>query len=108
MSSPQRIAARERRISDIKPDDTRVCIVGTVVSSEPGLIAVDDGTGKINVTFDDAPSSASGQLVRVFGRTVPMESGFEIQGEAVQDFSGADIELWKKVSGLWESSIQQL
>ena len=108
MPTPQRIPARERRISDIKNDDTRVCVVGTVVSSEPGLISVDDGTGKINVTFDETSSSVPGQLVRVFGRTVPMDSGLEIQGEAIQDFSGADIELWKKVSSLWEGSIQQL
>ncbi len=108
MPSPQRIPARERTISGIKPEDTRVSVVGTVVGFNGGVLAVDDGTGKLNATFEDAPAVKTGQLVRVFGRNIPVEGGLEIQGEACQDFSGADMELYKKVSALWESSIKQL
>ena len=108
MTSPQRMPAKERRVSEIKPDDTRVGIVGTVVDFKGNVLAVDDGSGKINVSFEEAPSVNAGQLVRVFGRVMPLEGGVELQGEACQDFSKADLELWRKVSGLWENSLKQL
>jgi hypothetical protein len=104
----QRMPAKERRISEISPEDTRVSIVGTVVDSNGGILAVDDGTGKTEVSFEYAPSSSPGQTVRVLGRVIPLEGGFELQGEAFQDFTGADLNLWRKVSGLWEDSIRQL
>ncbi len=108
MPAPQRIPAKERTVSGIKPDDTRVSITGTVVAFNGGTLAVDDGSGKINVTFEEPPTVNNGELVRVFGRTMPVDGGFELQGEACQDFTGADMELYKKVSGLWESSLKQL
>ena len=36
-------------------------------------------------------------MVRVFGRVIPVENGFEMQGEIVQDMSQLDIELHRKV-----------
>jgi len=108
MPTPQRMPARERKVAEIKPEDTRVSIVGTVVGFNGGTLAIDDGSGNVNVTFEEPPSVKDGQLVRVFGRTMPIEGGVEIQGEACQDFTGADTELYRKVSGLWESSLKQL
>ncbi|MCK4714262.1 MAG: replication protein RepA [Candidatus Aenigmarchaeota archaeon] len=108
MSTPQRIPAKERKVTEIKPEDTRVSIVGTVVGFKGGTLAIDDGSGKMNVTFEEPPNVKDGQLVRVFGRTIPIEGGFEIQGEACQDFTGADMDMYKKVSGLWEGSLRQL
>ncbi|UCD03354.1 MAG: replication protein RepA [Candidatus Aenigmatarchaeota archaeon] len=108
MSTPQRMPARERSVSSIKPEDTRVSLVGTVVGATGDTVAIDDGTGNVNVTFEEPPTLKTGQLVRVFGKTIPIEGGVEIQGEACQDFSVADVELYKKVSGLWESSLKQL
>ena len=108
MTSPQRMPAKERKISEITPEDTRVSIVGTIVDSKESILAVDDGTGKIHVSFEEPPSVKAGQLVRSFGRVMPLEGGVELQGEACQDFSNADLELWKKVSGLWENSLKQL
>jgi hypothetical protein len=100
--------ARERKISEISPEDARVSIVGTVVDSKGGIVAVDDGTGKIDVSFEEALPVNAGQLVRVSGRLIPIEGGFELQGDAFQDFSGAALQLWRKVSSLWEDSLKQL
>ncbi len=108
MPAPQRMPAKERKISDISGDDTRVSIVGTVVGFKDNIMAVDDGTGKIEVSFEEPPAVKSGQLVRVFGRMIALENGFELQGEVCQDFSNADLGLWRKVSGLWEGSLKQL
>ena len=108
MSSPQRAPAKEMKIADIKAEDTRVSAVGTVVGSNGGVMLVDDGAAKVKVTFEEPPAVSTGQLVRLFGRPVPAEGGFEIQGEACQDFSGADMQLYAQVSAAWESSLRQL
>jgi hypothetical protein len=108
MTSPQRLPAKERAISQIASGDVRVSIVGTVVASDGSVISVDDGTGRIDVSFEDSPAASSGQQVKVIGRIVPTGDGMELQGEALQDFSGGDVRLWKKVSCLWEESLGTL
>ena len=100
--------AKERKISEIGGEDTRVSIIGTVVGFTDNTLAVDDGTGKIDVSFEEKPNVSTGQLVRVFGRTIALEGGYEISGEVCQDFSNADLGLWRKVSGMWEESLSRL
>lgn len=108
MSSPQRIPAKERMIADIKPEDTRVSIAGTVVDFRGSKVVVDDGTGKIDVSFEDPPTVETGQMIRIFGRVISMENGTEIQGEALQDFRNADMESYRKVSRMWENSLKEI
>jgi len=36
-------------------------------------------------------------IVRIFARVLPLESGFELRGEILQDASGLDIDLYKKL-----------
>ena len=108
MSSFQRVPAKERMIGEIASGDTRVSIVGAVVGLKENILAIDDGTGRISATFDPMPDLKAGQFVRVFGRLIPFESGLELQGEAINDFSGADIQLWRKAGGLWGRSLGQL
>ena len=84
MPSPQRMPAKERMVSGIQSGDTRVSIVGTVVDANGGMMALDDGTGKIDVSFEEPAPATAGQLVRVFGRIIPREGGIELQGEAGQ------------------------
>jgi len=108
MPAPTRMPTKERRISDIGGGDPRVSVVGTVVDFSNNIVAVDDGTGKIDVSFEELPHVKAGQLVRIFGRTIAIEGGHEIQGEICQDFSGADVGTWRKASELWENSLKQL
>ena len=108
MPASQRMPTKERKISDIDSGDPRVSIVGTVVDFSNNIVAVDDGTGKIDASFEEIPEVKTGQLVRIFGRAIAVEGGHEIQGEVCQDFSGADIGLWRKASELWENSLKQL
>jgi uncharacterized protein YdeI (BOF family) len=100
--------AKEKIISGIAPEDTRVSIVGTVVDFKENILVVDDGSGKIDVSFEEGPQVNSGQLVRILGRVISMEGGVELQGEVQQDFSGADLDLWRKTCSLWEESLKQL
>ena len=108
MPASQRMPSKERKISEIGGEDPRVSIVGTVVDFKDNILAVDDGTGKIDATFEELPDVKTGQLVRIFGRAIAVEGGFELQGEVCQDFGSADIALWRKVSELWEDSLKQL
>ena len=100
--------AREKTISEIRADDIRVNILGTVVDYSDNLIVLDDGTGKINATFEYKPPVRQGQLVRVMGRIMPLEEGVELQGEVCQDFSKIDRELWNKVSTMWEKFLSEI
>lgn len=96
----RRLPAVERNISDIKQDDIRVRVIGTVLDKQGNRIVLDDGTGKVDVGFEGPPEVESGQLVRVFGRVISLENGFEIQGELVQKLDGLDMKLRKKVMEL--------
>ena len=96
----RRVPSVFRNIADIKPEDIRISIVGTIVGKEGDFIVIDDGTGQINVSFDREVDFSPNQLVRVMGRIIPVEGGFELQGEIIQDMSKLDIELFKKVNSI--------
>jgi len=93
----RRLPAAERAISEIKKDDIRVRVTGTVLDVQENRIVLDDGTGKIDAVFDKPPEVEANQLVRVFGRVISLENGFELQGEFAQKQDGLDMELRKKV-----------
>ena len=96
----KRMTAQERKIKDIKAEDVRVAVLGTVIDRKESTIVLDDGSGKISITFDEPVDLEINQLVRVLGRVIPLENGFELQGEIAQDMSKLDMELYKKVKEL--------
>ena len=97
----ERLPAVEKKIGAIdKQNDSRVSILGTIIDRKENIIAVDDGSGKAEVFFEEMPDTSKMKLVRVIGRIVPMENGFEIRGEILQDMSGLDMKLFEKVKKL--------
>ena len=96
----RRIPSVERRISEIMAEDMRVSVIGTVIDKQDESIMLDDGTGKISIGFDSSVDVETDQLVRVFGRVIPIEQGFELQGEIIQDMSSVDKELLRKLRSL--------
>ena len=99
-TSLRRMPSVFRNISEIKPEDIRVSVLGTVVDKDGETIILDDGTGQIRATFYDETNAAPNQLVRVIGRVMPLENGVELQGEILQDMTGLDIELFKKINSI--------
>ncbi len=94
----------KRKVSDINPElDSRVKVLGFVVDKKDDTIVIDDGSGKIRAFVDTPVIERIGinQLVRVFGSVLPIENGFEIKADIVQDLSGLDINLYKKVDELY-------
>lgn len=93
----KRLPSVDRTVAGIKPDDIRVRLMGTVIGKEENSLVIDDGTGKINARFDQPVDAEINSLVRVFGRVIPLEKGFELQGEIIQDMKSLDINLYKKL-----------
>lgn len=101
--SPRRLPAHERRVAEIGKDDVRVRLLGTVIDSNENIVVLDDGTGKISVVFRDPVGIETGKTVRIFGRVMPAEDGFEIEGEILQDMSNVDVGLYRKTVELEKS-----
>ncbi len=93
----KRLPAIEKPISDINPDkDVRVRILGTVLGVDSNTIVVDDGTGKVEVVFEDPQEYIKeGSMVRIISRILPLTSGFECRGECVQQLDGFNLKLYK-------------
>ncbi len=95
----KRASAQLKRISEIEPEkDIRVQILGRVIDKTDGTLVVDDGSTKAEIVTDDS-TAQTGSLVRVFARVLPLEEGYELRGEIVQDMSRLDLDLYKKVYG---------
>lgn len=91
----------EKQIKALTNEDVRVAISGLVVSKNETSFVIDDGTGQIPVSIQDPEEIKKvNGYIRVFGRLIPFEEGFELQGELIQDFSKIDKTLYKKVKEL--------
>jgi hypothetical protein len=98
--SVRRMPSLLRNVSEIGSGDMRVSLIGTVIDKQDNLAVIDDGTGQIKVSFEKSPETPLNGLVRVFGRVLPMENGFELQGEIIQDMKGLDVGLLKRVNSI--------
>jgi len=96
----KRMPSVDRKVSEIGEGDIRVSIIGTVIGGQDNRLVVDDGTGKVSVSFEQPVKAESGKLVRVMGRVIPMEGGAEIQGDVLQPMDGMDMKLKKRVDEL--------
>jgi hypothetical protein len=93
----RRMPALPRKIADINPEkDIRVRIMGRILDKYDGTIVVDDGTGKAEIIAEEC-ALESGAPVRVFCRVMPLENGFELRAEIVQNMAALDMDLYKKV-----------
>jgi hypothetical protein len=103
-SVPRRLPAVERKIGEIGKNDIRVSILGTVVDKNENVVIIDDGTGKIQATFDDAVNCEVNQLARIFGRIIHTDNGIELQGEICQGMSKIDLSMYRKVQNMWNET----
>ncbi len=96
-----RAPAIPRKISEIEADrDIRVRIFGRVEEIAPPGLIISDGTRTEVVADPELTQSMKvGDKVRIFCRVLPLESGFELRAELIQDFSQLDDELYGKVHG---------
>lgn len=94
----KRAPAKARKINKIDPEkDIRVRILGTVIDKSEDVLVIDDGSQKAEIVIDPSTDVSVGSIVRVFARVLPLESGFDLRAEIVQNMSGIDLELYNKI-----------
>ena len=98
----RRKPAVERKIGEIRDDDTRVSLIGKAfkVDKMDYTFWLDDGTGVILIESEENVLPENGQIVRVIGRVIRNDEGVHIYGEVVQDFSSADLEALEEIREL--------
>jgi len=98
----RRKPAVERKIGEIKDDDTRVSLIGKAfkVDKMDYTFWLDDGTGVILIESEENVLPENGQIVRVIGRVIRNDEGIHIYGEVIQDFSDADLEALEEIREL--------
>jgi hypothetical protein len=92
--------ARPRKISEIKIDDERVRVVGSVVDKKDTEFTLDDGSGHLTVIFDDpavVEGIEVGSRVRIFGMPLSVSGTNELHAEIVQKVDGLDFGLYREV-----------
>jgi uncharacterized protein YdeI (BOF family) len=99
----RRMPSVSRKVSELAQNDIRVSVVGTIIDVSGGNMVLDDGTGKVNISFENPPDLKTNQLVRVFGRVMPADGWIELQGELAQPMEGLDLELRRKAEKLLKS-----
>lgn len=87
-----------KQISEVSPTDSRVSVMGNVVNVGENSFILDDGTGKIEV-ISEIPVGRN-KLFRVFCSVIDEK----LKADAVQDMEGLDLNLFKKVEELYNSS----
>jgi len=95
----------KKAIDEINPEvDYKVKIVGLVVDKTDSSIVVDDGKSKAKVFLDPEwmERVSIHQLIAVFGSTIPSDGGIELKADAVQDLTGLNLNLYKKVEELYK------
>ncbi len=91
----------EVQIADVKNTKGRIAVIGTVVNKNNELFSfiLDDGKAQVLVltnNIDEFEQLEEGKLARVLGKTVGEGEETEILADVVQDFSGFDLELYRK------------
>ncbi len=91
----RRLPYADKRIDELTQDDIKVRVAGAVIEKTGDILIIDDGTGQVKV-MTESPKFDINNVIRVFGRVIPVEGGVEISGEILQDMSDVNMELYKK------------
>ena len=100
----QNISAVERKIKEINPEtDSKVRVIGTVLSKTENSLMLDDGEGTVQVIIDPKAMQniVERKIVRVIGHVLPNASAFDIKAEIVQDMTGLNLKTHETVQKLW-------
>lgn len=103
---PYKNSYAKKKIDEINPDiDYRVKVIGLIVDKTDDTIVVDDGSSKVRVFVDADVMNKIGihQFVAVFGSTIPSDKGFDLKANVIQDLTGLDLNLYKKVDDLYKN-----
>ncbi|MBI2546868.1 MAG: hypothetical protein HYW23_00275 [Candidatus Aenigmarchaeota archaeon] len=87
-----------KRISEIKASDIKVSILGVVSDVYKNSFVLSDDTGKIEIACEN--DAEKGRVVRVFCSVADEK----LKADFVQNMEGLDLDLFKKINSLYNSS----
>jgi hypothetical protein len=93
MSDFRRAPFKEKFVKDLNFNDFKVAVSGSVIGKQEKGFLLSDGSGEVYVNFSALEGSIvcnDNDTVRVFGRIVPYDGGFELQAEIVQNMLSVD------------------
>ncbi len=96
----RRLPAVEKPVSEISQNDIRVRVLGRVIDKTNSVIVVDDGSGKLEIQYDQEPGIAVGEAVKIVTRVFPLIDGYECKAECFQKLDGLDLGLYKKARSI--------
>jgi len=100
MADIRKAAFKEKFVKDLTFSDFKVAVSGNVMSLREGGFLLGDGSGEVYITIAEMeknPGCREKDVVRVMGRIVPYDEGFEIQAEIVQNLNGIDMGALKRI-----------
>lgn len=96
----RRLPCIEKTVSEISEQDIRVSVIGAVIDNKDRRVVIDDGTGRLEASFDLPIDAKNADIVRIFSRVMPVENGLELHGEILQNVSKMDMDVLRKVKEL--------
>ena len=93
----RRRAFAEKFIKELNRNDFKVSVSGIIVDKTGDSFLLDDGTGQVRIVSQQIPNYS---YLRVFGKIMPVEDGFEIQSDIIQDLGAINKNVHKKVKTL--------
>jgi hypothetical protein len=95
-----RAPAIARKIANITPEkDIRVRILGKVLDKTENTIILKDSSAEAEIILEPefAACIATNETIRIFARVLPLENGFELRSELIQDMSKMNEKLYESV-----------
>ena len=94
-----------KKISEIGKNDKKVSIVGKVIDASAASFILDDGTGKIEIFFDEEDTASREKTAkRKAVRAYCSIDGQRLKLDVVQGLTGLDLNLLKTVDELYSKA----
>jgi hypothetical protein len=100
MADIRRTPYQEKNIKDLNVADFKVSISGAVAGLRDDGFLVGDGSGEVFINtsrMEKIDVYKDNEIVKIFGRLMPYESGFEIQSEIIQPLAGINMAALRKI-----------
>jgi uncharacterized protein YdeI (BOF family) len=100
MADIRKAPFKEKFVKDLDFSDFKVAVSGSIINLRDSGFLFADGSGEVYINtsgMENLQSRKEKDLVRIMGRIMPYENGFEIQAEIIQDLNGVDMGALKRI-----------
>ncbi len=103
MADIRRAPYKEKYVKDLTAADFKVTLSGAVAGAREEGFLLADGSGEVFVNvskMENFMPFKENEIVKIFGRIMPYESGLEVQAEIVKSLAGVDMGSLKRIRDL--------